>query len=470
MVGDWALGVDAARAGRRRRVCAAALFVCVVAGVAWPRAASEDARAALQRAASFVQQGRLDDAARHAELALADPDVRAGACSVLGAIRLRQQRFDESARYLEEALRLEPALRGAQLNLTQVYLAQAGTLATAETGAAAALARKWSGLRDVPPAAAMRFAVLLADGGAPAEAVGILEGLAAAAPSYELSVNLGSAYVRNGDPGRALAAYDAALARSPDALPALRQAAAVAEKRGEAERALSYWLRAKKLAPEDPEILLGFGRVCLTMDLLEDAEPALEHAARLRPDSVPHQYTLAAVKVGKRQFEAAQALLEPLVAARPQDPHLLYALGAVLYIQGRHDEAEPKLRESVRLLPDQIAAPYYLALVARDQGRDAEAIAQLDRFVARHPDHAGAHEALGGLQMAARRHDEAEAHLRKAIALSPGSVKANYQLGLLLARVGRKADADRQLAHATSLREDDAAQSRLQLRLLEPDR
>ena len=53
--------------------------------------------------------------------------------------------------------------------------------------------------------------------------------------------------------------------------------------------------------------------------------------------------------------------------------------------------------------------------------------------------------------------------------LSPKSVKANYQLGLLLARTGRKEEADKQLALAKSLREEDDATSRLQLRLLDPE-
>jgi len=44
------------------------------------------------------------------------------------------------------------------------------------------------------------------------------------------------------------------------------------------------WRSRWKIEPENPEILLGFGRVCLKMDLLDDAEPALAKAARLRPD------------------------------------------------------------------------------------------------------------------------------------------------------------------------------------------
>ena len=40
-----------------------------------------------------------------------------------------------------------------------------------------------------------------------------------------------------------------------------------------------------------------------------------------------YQYTLAAAKVGKRQFEAAQGLLEALIAKRPNDPQLQMRAG-----------------------------------------------------------------------------------------------------------------------------------------------
>ena len=474
------------------------------------RSSAVDGRQALQHAAALVQQGRLDEAATHAERALSDPAARPVAYSVLGAIRLQQQRLTESAGFLEKAIALMPRLPGAQLNLAQVYQLQgkhdaalatvrrvlkqdpsnaaatsaldafrqsAGglialateSLAVGDRAAATALAHDWMRLEHVPVASSIAFALRLAESGAAAQAIAVLErAKSAGVPSYELAFNLGSAYLLNQDPARALTAYDEALAISPDALPALRQAAVVAERQNELERSLSYWMRARKLAPEDPEILLGFGRVCLRMDLLDDAEPALEKAARLKPGEPSYQYTLAAAKVGKRQFEAAQKLLEPMVAARPKDPHLQYALGSVLYIQGRLDEAAARLKESARLRPEQLASHYYLALVARDQGHDAEAIAMLEQLLTRFPDHAASCEALGSLLMGARRYDEAEANLRKAIRLNPGSVRANYQLGLLLARMGRKDEADRQLEHATTLRDKDATESRLQLRLLEP--
>lgn len=487
---------------------------------------------ALQQAASLVQQGRLEEAVEQARLAQADPETRAAACSVLGVIRFQQKRLGESAELLQEAIRLEPRLVGAHLSLAQVYALQNQparalalyervleldasnptarlALARAETekghyrqsldlarpvlpafrqspdgllvlatnfrnigdkARLAGLADDWARLGEVPQAWSVKFALLLAEGGAAFDAIGILErARQEGPPSYELAFNLGGAYLLNHEPAKALAAYDLALGLKPESLPALRQAAAVAEREKQLERSLSYWMRARKLAPDDPDTLLGFGRVCLKMDLLDDAEPALTRAASLKPGDPSFQYTLAAAKVGKRQFEAAQDLLEPLVEKQPQDAHLQYALGSVLYVQGHLAEAAARLEKSIRLHPDQLASHYYLALVARDQGNDAKAIAILETLLRRYPDHAASCEVLGGLLMSARRYAEAERALRKAVRLNPTSVKANYQLGLLLARMGRKEESDRQLELTKSLREEDEATSRLQLRLLDPE-
>jgi tetratricopeptide (TPR) repeat protein len=507
------------------------LLLCCVEGLGAQTAT--DSHDALQKAAALVQQGRLEEADQQARLALPDPETQAVAFSVLGAIRLQQKRLAESATFLRDAIRLEPHLIGAHLSLAQVYTLQGKhssadgllrrvleldpsnaearlALASAEaekgnyrrsldlaqpvlevfkqfaeglrvlatdflkTGdrvAAAALVNDWMRLSDVPQAWSIKFALLLAKEGVVPEAVAILErARQTGPPSYELAFNLGGAYLLEGDPARALDAYDAALSVEPDSMAALRQAAETAERHEELERSLSYWMRAKKVQPHDAEVLLGFGRVCLKMDLLDDAEAALSDAASMRPGEVTYQYALAAAKVGKRQFEAAQGLLEDLLRRRPEDPQLQYALGSVFYIQGRLSEAAARLGESLRLQPDQLASQYYLALVARDEGKDADAIDALEKLLRRYPDHAPSYEVLGSLLMGAQRYTDAETRLRKAVVLTPKSVKANYQLGLLLARMGKTDEANTYLEVAKSLRKDDEATSRLQLRLLEPDR
>src|SRR5918993_184352 len=86
--------------------------------------ATVDGREALQAAVALVQQGKLDEADQQAKKALADPETRAVANSILGTIRLQQNRLDDSIRLLGEAIRLEPRLVGAQLSLAQAYTLQ----------------------------------------------------------------------------------------------------------------------------------------------------------------------------------------------------------------------------------------------------------------------------------------------------------------------------------------------------------
>jgi tetratricopeptide (TPR) repeat protein len=490
-----------------------------------------DSRDALERAASLVQQGHLEEADRQARLALSDPETRAVACSVLGTIRFQQKRLAESANFLNEAIRLNPHLLGAHLSLAQVYRLQGKqelalglyrrilvleplnaaarlALAHSETekgnyrrsldlanpalsvlkqspdglfvvatdflqlgdrAAAAALAKDWTRLAGTPAAWSVKFALMLAQGGVVPEAIDILEHVKhTSPPSYELAFNLAGVYLLKKDFSRALEYYDQALSLNPQAIPALEQAAAIAERQGELEHALSYWIRAKKIAPNDPLILFGFGRVCLKMDLLEDAEPPLTKAASLKPDDPSYQYTLAAAKVGKHQFQAAQSLLEAILRKNPDDAQIQYALGSVSYLEGQLTDAAVHLRESVRLQPEQLASYYYLALIVRDQGNEPAAIQMLEELLRRFPDHAPSCEVLGSLLMSAQRYSEAENYLEKAVRLNPQSVKANYQLGLLQARMGKKDEADKWLKVAESLRKDEAT-SRLQLRLLDPD-
>jgi tetratricopeptide (TPR) repeat protein len=494
--------------------------------------ASADSRHALQVAADLVQQGRLDEADKQARLALADPQTHAAACSVLGTIRLQQKRVPESITFLEEAIRLEPRLLGAHLSLAEAYTQQGKQssavamyrrvleldpsnalarfklashetekgnyrqslelakpilpelnkspdglmllatdyLKTANRAAAEDISKDWIHLSEIPTDWSIKFALLLANGGLTGEAIDVLESARkTSAPSYELSFNLAGLYLLNNNPTLALNQYDAALAAKPESLPALRRAAMIAEKQGHLERSLSYWMRAKKIEPENPEVLLGFGRVCLKMDLLDDAEPALTKAAALKPDDSVYQYTLASARVGKKQYEEAQSIFEKLLEKKPEDSQVQYALGSVLYLEGHLAEAATHFAESVRLQPHQVASNYYLALIARDQGNESEAIQNLEKLVKDYPDHGPSCQTLGELLMAAHRYAEAESYLEKSVRLNPKSVKANYQLGLLLSRMGKKEEADKQLEIAKSLRTEDETTSRLQLRLLDPD-
>ncbi|HXU17037.1 MAG TPA: tetratricopeptide repeat protein, partial [Terriglobales bacterium] len=102
----------------------ATLLLCILLSLPAGTFAASDARTALEKAVVLIQQGELDGAERQARIALSDPTTSAAANSILGTIRFQQKRFPESIRFLEEAIRREPRLIGARLNLAAVYEAE----------------------------------------------------------------------------------------------------------------------------------------------------------------------------------------------------------------------------------------------------------------------------------------------------------------------------------------------------------
>lgn len=497
-----------------------------------PLAVRASATDALEKAQAFIQQGRFADADTAARAALNDPQTAPLANAIVGALKLQQKDAVGSLPYLKKAVQLRPSLIGAELNLAQAYsllgkqddalaayyrvLQQDASNNSALTGiafielarkrygssleaarhaapflketpdgllllatdylaindkkAAAALATDWLQLTNVSPDWSQKFALLLANHDLPSEALRILEHAKKSdETSYELAFNLAGVYLLQNNLPKALENYETAAAIKPDSLTATRQAAEIAERNAEFERSLSWWIRAKKLKPDDADTLFGFGRVCLRMDLLEDAEPALARAVQLKPQEASFRYVLASARVGKKQFESAERLLRALIVEKPQDAELHYALGAVYYLEAKLDEAEPQLRESVRLNNHQLAAWYYLGLVARDEGKNEDAAAIFEQILKKHPAHAATYEALGTVLVSMRRYPDARQNLERAVELNPKSVKGNYQLGLLLTRMGSKQEAAKRLELARSLREDDQANSRLQMRLLNPE-
>ena len=250
-----------------------------------------------------------------AHLALADPETRAVAYSVLGTIRVQQKRLAESVVFLQKAIQLEPRLIGAHLTLAQVYLLQRkprqrcgtssvssssirrtcrldsrwvvrpwkkattrGSLAlvrpveaaiaqspeglfvlvtdllkTGDRTAAAPLVKAWNDLPDVPLRSGDRVrpaAYRRKDGPRCHRRARARE----TPRSAVLRARVQSRRCLSGQrrPAAALEAYDLALTLQPASLPALRQAAAIAERQGELERSLSYWIRARKIAANDP--------------------------------------------------------------------------------------------------------------------------------------------------------------------------------------------------------------------------
>jgi len=282
-------------------------------------------------------------------------------------------------------------------------------------------------------------------------------------------LRLGNAFLALGLLDQAERNSQRALSLSPDCTACYQTLAEIAERQENSEKALAYLVAAKRRAPEDPDVLFQFGKVCLERNLVDDALPALTHAVELKPDNDSYVYALGSANVARGNLPNALALFNQLLQKHPNDAGLTYAIGAVYYLQAKYSEAEASLKQSLAVQPNQIATSYYLALTYDAIGDDDRAIPIFRDLLKNHPQHAPSYVKLGGILVRAHQYEEAQGYLERAVSLDADSVEAHYQFGLLLRRLGKPAESETQFAQSRKLEAEQRAQKDVRLRLLLPD-
>src|SRR5690606_22304258 len=96
--------------------------------------------------------------------------------------------------------------------------------------------------------------------------------------------------------------------------------------RGDLEKALALLIRARRIAPNAPDVLYEFGATALQMDLLLDALPVFERLHADRPDNPAYHYALAFARLRKGENAEAARLMKLYVERRPEDAAGFYLL------------------------------------------------------------------------------------------------------------------------------------------------
>jgi len=335
----------------------------------------------------------------------------------------------------------------------------------------AGVLQAWQDLSRHSDESTVEFVQLLTSYGMTSEAKKVLGGLESSSAghvSWTLALKLGNAHLGLEDMDRAEQNFELSLSLNPSCAPCDQGMAEVAERQGNSEKALSYLLKAKQLAPNDPEILFEFGKVCLQRNLIEDALSALGKAASLKPDDDRYVYVLGSAKVARGNLPKAASLFGQLLQKHPQDSVLNYAIGTVYYLQGKYAEAESALKRSLKEQPEQVAAPYYLSLTYSHLGENGEAEALLRSVLKSHPEHAPSCAKLGTILLAEHHYAEAQEYLERAVALDSGSADTHYQLYVLFRSLGKSEEAQQHYDEWQKLRAEHGKGPRLELHLLLP--
>ena len=252
-------------------------------------------------------------------------------------------------------------------------------------------------------------------------------------------------------------------------LVALNGAAQAAAAQNLDEKALSYLLKARQLAPEDSATALHFAEVCIRRDLGLDARQALEPLHRREPANTLATFLLARADIALQNWQSAAALFTEYIRRVPGYAPAHFALGWVDEKLNRRAAAREELQLAVRLNPKLTDARCELAQFLLNNGEQAQAKEQFERVLTTDGAHAKANEALGNLSLRAGDFERARTYLEKAVSTDPKSAAAHYKLATVLERIHNTERAAEERSIAARLTAESGREAHMQLRLATPD-
>ena len=236
------------------------------------------------------------------------------------------------------------------------------------------------------------------------------------------------------DPGKAAALFEQALALQAGHVPSLVWLAEMRLAQNRPADARSLLLEAQALAPREPAVLFGLGRVALDAREYAAAVKDLEGALALAPAATRVHYPLAMAYRGLGDVQQAEAhlRLRGETALPPADP----------------------LMGEVRALLTNAAALETQAVQAMDARDWPRAVRVLREALALSPDNAGTHLNLGTSLYASGDLEGALEQYRAAVRLSPSLARAHFGMGVVLE--SRRQDRAAIEAFSAAVRSDPA--------------
>ena len=275
---------------------------------------------------------------------------------------------------------------------------------------------------------------------------------------------------REGDTEAALAAFDQAIALSPDYVPARWRRGQLLLDRGDLGDAEAAFTVAVNLAPSDPAGAVGLARVQLAQGKPAEAATVLE-AVIARAPTLRYAYQVlgTAYRALGRERDAADAMAVGASGEPAWVDSWLDEVGAfrrgfaatlkeatALSVEGRYADAITLLERLRAERPDDRELLTYLGGIYATAGRSDDAKRLLGEVLRVAPENFDATMNLATAHLFARTYDEADRLVARAATLRAGDGDAVRLRGVVAWRRGRLDDAERWLAEAAAANPQDA--------------
>ena len=320
------------------------------------------------RALSAKQRGALDEAQQYILKAI-HIDEKAEYFDFLGVICYVKGKKEEAAAHFKKALKLDPELRSAQLNLALSTQTKDGL-----ESAIADMENRRAQCRSQCQDITLQLSILLYHQGKNEKAASLLESLPEEQKDLKI-IRHAALYYRQLrewekaigvlEKGKKVFVFDAKMEYelAEEYLEAGHHAKAI----DAFKNLLSKW-------DENPwRIYYQLGYAYLQQNELDKAKLYFEKSLKSKPDNVATQGLLAFVYHREGNDKQAQTLWEKNLRDDPSNPMLHINLGLFLEKEGRYEEALDHYRKAQALTPDDNAVMINMGNVYEGMNRNVEA-------------------------------------------------------------------------------------------------
>ena len=335
--------------------------------------------------------------------------------------------------------RVRPQSLETRFNLVRAYLAAGRTAEALKMATELSAAKK----NDVQ----LHFtlgAVLAAEKQYPAAQLELEKANALQPETFEILSNLGQAYLRSGNDGKAELVLNRALNLKPDSTDALYMLAQVDTEEGKPLDALDLLVRAHKLAPENTNVIFLMARISMTENYFEDAIPLLESGLKIAPQRSDLRAALGESYFMSGKEEKAIDEFKKLIAVDPSARS--YAFMGLSYRHlGRFDEARKYFDEGLKRDSHNASCLFNLGYIEERQGNYARAEQLLQQALKADPNLSEALLELANLRMNDNQFAAAVELLRKFVKVSHHPAPGYYKLAMAERSLHQKEAAERDM-------------------------
>jgi tetratricopeptide (TPR) repeat protein len=248
-------------------------------------------------------------------------------------------------------------------------------------------------------------------------------------------------YTLTGNLDESEKAYLKYLEKKPASVRTLHTLSAIALKKNNAAESWEYIAKARRLAPNSPQILLDFAHISMAENLVGEAAAALQFLLLMQPDNTVALFELGSAFIQFANFDSSRELFRQFVELNPRDPMGHAMLGYVLYLSNQFEDAKTPLLKALELNPDLTDATFYLGMIEFSQASDDEAERLFKKVLTKTGNHGRAYLNLGKLYIRQRRMEDALSVLGKAVQIMPTDYEVHFQLSRVYSATGDREKA-----------------------------